>query len=96
MRQISPGKAKILDYGNLSGTERKRCDRDCLAGSDYERSQISRKRNDRNGFVAKSQAQPLEFVGGFAYWIGKSGEDAADLIRALDWFDTQIISEDCI
>ena len=96
MRQICPGQAEVLDHGNLAGTERKRRDRDCIARFDHERTQIAWKRSNRNGLLAKPQAQTLEFVGWFVYGIGKSGEGATDLIRALDRFDTQIISEDCI
>lgn len=74
MRQISPGQAKILDHGNLAGTERKRRDRDCIARFDHERTQVAWKRNNGNVLVAKPQAPPREIVGGLVYGIGKSGE----------------------
>ena len=72
-----------MDHRNLVLTERERCERDCIARLDYDRSQVSRESNGEN-FL-------LVLPAGFG--ISQRTEYAFDFICALDRFHKQIVSK---
>ena len=79
-----------MDHRNSTLPERQGRDRDYIAGFDNERTEILRKGNHRGVLVAWPRGFG-QFVG-----IGECAERASDLIRILDRFDPQIVTENHI